>query len=69
MADAHTYKFKVAMSCGGCSGAINRVLGKLEGASLPRQLMSISQLPRPVYSTHITTMHHLELPLPTPHLS
>ncbi|KAK5632607.1 hypothetical protein RRF57_008321 [Xylaria bambusicola] len=31
MADAHTYKFRVAMSCGGCSGAINRVLGKLEG--------------------------------------
>lgn len=32
MADAHTYKFNVTMSCGGCSGAINRVLGKLEGA-------------------------------------
>ncbi|TVY85092.1 Metal homeostasis factor ATX1, partial [Lachnellula suecica] len=27
----HTYKFNVAMSCGGCSGAVNRVLGKLEG--------------------------------------
>ena len=27
----HTYKFNVTMSCGGCSGAINRVLGKLEG--------------------------------------
>ncbi|KAF2745587.1 putative iron/copper transporter Atx1 [Sporormia fimetaria CBS 119925] len=27
----HTYKFNVSMSCGGCSGAINRVLGKLEG--------------------------------------
>ncbi|KAF2872701.1 putative iron/copper transporter Atx1 [Massariosphaeria phaeospora] len=27
----HTYKFNVAMSCGGCSGAINRVLGKLDG--------------------------------------
>ncbi|RYO99712.1 hypothetical protein DL766_005686 [Monosporascus sp. MC13-8B] len=33
----HTYKFNVTMSCGGCSGAINRVLGKLEGefASCP----------------------------------
>jgi copper chaperone CopZ len=31
MADIHTYKFNVTMSCGGCSGAINRVLGKLEG--------------------------------------
>lgn len=27
----HTYKFNVAMSCGGCSGAIERVLKKLEG--------------------------------------
>ncbi|KAI1820927.1 iron copper transporter [Xylaria intraflava] len=31
MADNHTYKFNVTMSCGGCSGAVNRVLGKLEG--------------------------------------
>jgi hypothetical protein len=29
----HTYKFNVSMSCGGCSGAVNRVLGKLEGMS------------------------------------
>ncbi|KIW05364.1 uncharacterized protein PV09_03880 [Verruconis gallopava] len=28
---SHTYKFNVAMSCGGCSGAIDRVLKKLEG--------------------------------------
>lgn len=27
----HTYKFGVSMSCGGCSGAVNRVLGKLDG--------------------------------------
>ncbi|KAF4625019.1 hypothetical protein G7Y89_g13146 [Cudoniella acicularis] len=27
----HKYKFDVTMSCGGCSGAVNRVLGKLEG--------------------------------------
>ncbi|RDL37997.1 Uncharacterized protein BP5553_05430 [Venustampulla echinocandica] len=27
----HKYKFDIAMSCGGCSGAVNRVLGKLEG--------------------------------------
>ncbi|KAK1836139.1 hypothetical protein QBC39DRAFT_367528 [Podospora conica] len=26
-----TYKFNVAMSCGGCSGAVERVLKKLEG--------------------------------------
>ncbi|KAF2737274.1 hypothetical protein EJ04DRAFT_510381 [Polyplosphaeria fusca] len=30
MAD-HTYKFNVAMSCGGCSGAVERVLKKLDG--------------------------------------
>lgn len=28
---SHTYKFDVAMSCGGCSGAIERVLKKLDG--------------------------------------
>ncbi|PWN46820.1 putative ATX1-antioxidant protein and metal homeostasis factor, partial [Violaceomyces palustris] len=27
----HEYKFEVAMSCGGCSGAVTRVLSKLEG--------------------------------------
>ncbi|KAF2399194.1 iron copper transporter [Trichodelitschia bisporula] len=27
----HTYKFNVAMSCGGCSGAVERVLKKLDG--------------------------------------
>ncbi|KAI9680511.1 MAG: Cytosolic copper metallochaperone [Caeruleum heppii] len=30
MADHH-YKFNVEMSCGGCSGAIERVLKKLDG--------------------------------------
>jgi len=29
----HTYKFNVAMSCGGCSGAVERVLKKLDGQS------------------------------------
>lgn len=28
---SHTYEFNVTMTCGGCSGAIDRVLGKLEG--------------------------------------
>ncbi|TPX11872.1 uncharacterized protein E0L32_007370 [Thyridium curvatum] len=33
MADVaeHTYKFNVSMSCGGCSGAVDRVLKKLDG--------------------------------------
>jgi copper chaperone len=30
-AAAHTYKFNVSMSCGGCSGAVDRVLKKLDG--------------------------------------
>ncbi|CAF9910866.1 MAG: hypothetical protein GOMPHAMPRED_007214 [Gomphillus americanus] len=29
----HTYKFNVKMTCGGCSGAVERVLKKLEGVS------------------------------------
>jgi copper chaperone len=28
---SHTYKFNIAMSCGGCSGAVERVLKKLDG--------------------------------------
>ncbi|KAF5569688.1 antioxidant metal homeostasis factor [Fusarium phyllophilum] len=31
MADTHTYEFSITMSCGGCSGAIDRVLKKLDG--------------------------------------
>ncbi|KAE8366674.1 heavy metal-associated domain-containing protein [Aspergillus caelatus] len=27
----HQYKFNITMSCGGCSGAVERVLKKLEG--------------------------------------
>ncbi|KAF3052431.1 Cytosolic copper metallochaperone [Didymella pomorum] len=27
----HNYKFNIAMSCGGCSGAVERVLKKLDG--------------------------------------
>ncbi|KAH6613458.1 hypothetical protein F5144DRAFT_607355 [Chaetomium tenue] len=27
----HKYQFNVSMSCGGCSGAVDRVLKKLEG--------------------------------------
>jgi copper chaperone len=32
----HNYKFEVAMSCGGCSGAIERVLKKLDGEPVGR---------------------------------
>jgi copper chaperone len=27
----HTYKFDIKMTCGGCSGAVERVLKRLEG--------------------------------------
>jgi len=42
----HHYKFNVAMSCGGCSGAIERVLKKLDGVksydvSLPNQTADV----------------------------
>jgi copper chaperone len=29
----HNYKFNITMTCGGCSGAVERVLKKLEGKS------------------------------------
>lgn len=29
----HTYKFDVKMTCGGCSGAVERVLKKTDGIS------------------------------------
>ncbi|PWO00658.1 heavy metal transport/detoxification protein [Tilletiopsis washingtonensis] len=29
----HEYRFEVVMTCGGCSGAVSRVLGKLDGVS------------------------------------
>ena len=28
---AHHYHFDIAMSCGGCSGAVDRVLKKVDG--------------------------------------
>lgn len=40
--DEHTYKFNVSMSCGGCSGAVDRVLKKLEGMT-----------PFPFYPPHV----------------
>ncbi|KAA8913593.1 hypothetical protein FN846DRAFT_928815 [Sphaerosporella brunnea] len=33
MSDKH-YEFEVKMACGGCSGAVERVLKKLDGISL-----------------------------------
>lgn len=36
----HQYKFNVSMSCGGCSGAVERVLKKLDGQYRIRTLNS-----------------------------
>jgi len=30
----HTYTFNITMTCGGCSGAVERVLKKLDGERL-----------------------------------
>lgn len=43
----HEYTFNVVMSCGGCSGAVTRVLKKLDGvtsvyASLEAQTVSVT---------------------------
>ncbi|KAI1494680.1 hypothetical protein F5X96DRAFT_665572 [Biscogniauxia mediterranea] len=61
MSDEHTYKFNVTMSCGGCSGAINRVLGKLEGVksydvSLEKQEALVVAEPSLDYETVLRTI-------------
>jgi copper chaperone CopZ len=42
----HTYKFNVAMSCGGCSGAVERVLKKLDGELSPRRHSALATAAR-----------------------
>ncbi|KAI0035086.1 copper chaperone taha, partial [Vararia minispora EC-137] len=42
----HSYEFNVKMTCGGCSGAVTRVLQKAEGVTsfnvdLPTQLVTV----------------------------
>jgi len=61
MSADHTYKFGVAMSCGGCSGAVNRVLGKLEGVksydvSLETQTATVVAEPTLPYETVLKTI-------------
>ncbi|KAJ5490570.1 hypothetical protein LT330_008601 [Penicillium expansum] len=46
----HQYKFNVTMTCGGCSGAVERVLKKLEGVktfdvSLETQTVNVTTEP------------------------
>ncbi|KAF8576394.1 heavy metal transport/detoxification protein [Ramaria rubella] len=43
----HTYRFEVKMTCSGCTGAVERVLSKLEGitsfqVSLEEQLVIVN---------------------------
>ncbi|KAH0552875.1 hypothetical protein GP486_006924 [Trichoglossum hirsutum] len=48
MAEGHHYKFGVVMSCGGCSGAIDRVLKRLDGVK--RYEVSLEKQTAEVYT-------------------
>jgi len=59
--ELHTYKFNVAMSCSGCSGAVDRVLKKLEGiksydVSLATQSATVIAGPTLSYETVLKTI-------------
>ncbi|OJI97698.1 hypothetical protein ASPVEDRAFT_305692 [Aspergillus versicolor CBS 583.65] len=62
MADQeHQYKFNVSMSCGGCSGAVERVLKKLDGVksfdvSLDSQTASVVTDDTVPYETVLATI-------------
>jgi copper chaperone len=49
----HKYSFNVTMTCGGCSGAVERVLKKTEGQSAPtgplNQCLQYSDLTSDIY--------------------
>lgn len=60
MAD-HTYSFNVTMSCSGCSGAVDRVLKRLEGVksyevSLETQSATVVANPDLAYETVLATI-------------
>ncbi|KAM0330726.1 hypothetical protein ACHAQA_003678 [Verticillium albo-atrum] len=57
----HNYKFNIAMSCGGCSGAVDRVLKKLDGVksyevSLENQTASVVAEPELSYEKVLATI-------------
>ncbi|KAL4930035.1 copper metallochaperone ATX1 [Aspergillus undulatus] len=57
----HQYKFNVSMSCGGCSGAVERVLKKLDGVksfdvSLDSQTASVVTDASVPYETVLATI-------------
>jgi hypothetical protein len=41
----HQYKFNVTMTCGGCSGAVERVLKRLEGLYTPIPILRPASIP------------------------
>ncbi|KAL4975495.1 heavy-metal-associated domain-containing protein [Aspergillus desertorum] len=57
----HHYKFNVSMSCGGCSGAVERVLKKLDGVksydvNLDSQTASVVTDASVLYETVLATI-------------
>ncbi|KAH6663389.1 heavy-metal-associated domain-containing protein [Halenospora varia] len=57
----HNYKFDVTMSCGGCSGAVTRVLTKLDGVksfdvSLDTQTATVVAAPELTYEKVLQTI-------------
>ncbi|KAE8397560.1 heavy metal-associated domain-containing protein [Aspergillus pseudonomiae] len=57
----HQYKFNVTMSCGGCSGAVERVLKKLQGVksfdvSLNSQTATVVTEPSVSYDIVLATI-------------
>ncbi|KAB8229269.1 Cytosolic copper metallochaperone [Aspergillus alliaceus] len=57
----HQYKFHITMSCGGCSGAVERVLKKLDGVrsfdvSLNSQTATVVTEPSVSYDTVLATI-------------
>ncbi|KAH8803289.1 iron copper transporter [Xylogone sp. PMI_703] len=57
----HTYKFNVTMTCGGCSGAVDRVLKRLDGVksyevSLDSQTATVVAEPSLAYETVLKTI-------------
>ncbi|KAL1957893.1 hypothetical protein VTO42DRAFT_5458 [Malbranchea cinnamomea] len=60
MAD-QTYRFNITMSCGGCSGAVERVLKKLDGVksfdvSLEKQTATVVTEPSVPYEKVLETI-------------
>jgi copper chaperone len=44
----HTYKFNIKMTCGGCSGAVERVLKRLDGECFSSNVLALNLLLTPL---------------------